>query len=60
MEMVFQQTLQISNDNTASNLFTFIEISQIQGRSPSSAFIKLITLRYKRQNRASNGDSEII
>ena len=44
---------------TVNNLFTFIEISQRHRYSPLRAFIRLLTLRYKRQDRSSNGDSEI-
>ena len=45
------------NNNTASNLFTFIEISRRQKYSPSSVLIRLCTLRYKRQDRVGNDDS---
>ena len=47
-------------NNTASNMFTFIDSLRRQKHSPSSAFIRLHTLRYKRQNRVGNGGSERI
>ena len=46
----------IKNNNTASNLFTSIKISRRQKHSPSSVFIILRTLRYKKQDRVDNGD----
>ena len=45
---------------TINNLFTYIEISRRQRKSPTKAFIRLLTLQYKRQDRASNGDSKRI
>ena len=48
------------NNNTASNLFTIIEISRRQRHSISSTFIKLLPMRYKRQDRANNDESERI
>ena len=45
---------EVNNNNTAwsnltiINLFIFIEISQGQRLSPSNAFIRLLTLRFKR------------
>ena len=39
------------NNNTASHLFTFIEILGRQKHSPPKALIRLRTLRYKRQYR---------
>ena len=45
------------NNNNASSLFTFIEISRRQNHSPSSAFIRLLIMGYKRQDRAGHGDS---
>ena len=45
------------NNNTASHLFTFIEILRRQKHSPSSALFRLRTLRYKRQARVGNSDS---
>ena len=37
------------SNNTASNLFTFIDFSRRQKYSLSSAFIRLRTMQYKRQ-----------
>ena len=48
------------DNNTASSLFTFIEISRRQKHSPSIAFIRLRTVRYKRQDKVGNGDSVTI
>ena len=45
---------------TVNNLFTFIETSRRQKHFTSSAFVRLLTMRYKRQGIASNGNSELI
>ena len=44
---------------TINNLFTFIEILRRQRYSPSFS-IRLLTLRYKIQDRTRNGSSERI
>ena len=49
-----------TNSHNVNNLFTSIEISQRQRHSPLNAFIRLLTLRYKGQNRAGNGNSQRI
>ena len=48
------------NNHPTSDLFTFIDISRKQKQSPPSAFIRLCTLRYIRQDRVGNGGSERI
>ena len=45
---------------TIHNFFTFIENSRRQSHSPPSAFIRLLSIRYKIKDRASNGNSERI
>ena len=46
------------NNGNASNLFIFIEISRSQRHSISSTYIRLLTLIYKKQDRASNSNLE--
>ena len=53
-------TIQYINNNTASNLFTFITTFQRQRHYSSRAFIRLLTLRCKGQDRVGNDDLERI
>ena len=45
------------NNNKASSLLTFIEISLRQKHSSSDGFIRLLIMRYIRQDEASNDGS---
>ena len=45
---------------TITNLFTLIQILQRERYSSSSAFIRLLNLQYKRQDRASISNSDKI
>ena len=58
--IVIQNTLRTGNNKSASNLFTFIEISRRQRDSSPRAFFRLLRLRYKRQDRSGNGNPQRI
>ena len=40
-------------------MFTFIEISRRRSHLPSRAFIRLLTLQYRRQSKADNGSVKV-